>query len=171
MKMVALMAWQLFAIHLVACTAITETGSAETTDANTYAAECPPPPVCQYAAYAPSGCTTAAMVDGAECALQNGDAGYCLAGVCSVCTSCDDGNECTLDACTATGCAHYPYAAQRACTAGHCVINSFVSPDAALCVADGMCLDLDPITKIVAPVKVCSGGQKCGVYSGMCGSI
>lgn len=110
-------------------------------------------------------------VDGAECSLPSGDAGYCLDGVCSTCAGCDDGNECTLDACTAVGCAHYPYAAQQACTAGHCVINSYTSPDSALCVPNGMCLDRDPITKIVAPVKVCSGGQKCGFYSGMCGSI
>ena len=110
-------------------------------------------------------------VDGADCTLASGEAGYCLAGVCSVCTGCDDGNQCTLDACTATGCAHYPYAAQQACTAGHCVINSYTTPDSALCVADGMCLDKDPITKVVAPVKACSGGQECGFYSGQCGSF
>lgn len=126
---------------------------------------------CQYLDCNQDPCAPMPKVDGAECTLPSGEAGYCLAGVCTECTGCDDWNECTLDACTAVGCSHYPYAAKQACTAGHCVINSYTTPDSALCVADGMCLDKDPITKVVAPVKVCSGGQECGFYSGQCGSF
>lgn len=134
---------------------------------------CAEPPPCWYTSCAGSQCEIGTQVDGTDCVLANGEGGNCFTGECLACTGCDDGNECTFDACAATGCAHYPYAAQQSCAAGagHCTINSYGSPDVGLCVANGMCLDRDPSSLLVAPVAVCSAGQTCGVYSGQCGSI
>jgi hypothetical protein len=87
------------------------------------------------------------------------------------CASCDDDNACTDDVCTTSGCAHFPWTAQTACTTlenteGSCAIDDFGPNPTGVCCSAGTCLDV--VDGNVVCVEACPQGKSCGAYSGAC---
>src|SRR5581483_12122910 len=68
--------------------------------------------------------------------LDCGDVAQC--GVGTWCANCDDDNPCTDDACTRSGCAHFPFTSQKTCTTlenqpGNCSIDDFGPNPTGVC--------------------------------------
>lgn len=110
-------------------------------------------------------CQHKTCTDSLDCedATQCGFGGWCQ--------NCDDQNPCTDDVCTVSGCAHFPWAAQKSCTTydnepGNCTIDDFGPNPAAVCCPTGTCLDV--VNGNTVCVASCSGGKSCGFYSGAC---
>ncbi len=80
---------------------------------------------------------------------------------CESAADCDDGNDCTIDACDAGQCSHTPQSPGTSCEA-----------DGDLCTVDqcdeaGLCVTVDNVS-CADPIDECDGGELCNPGTGLC---
>ncbi len=127
---------------------------------------------------APPDCTADADCPGSTCNLSTGKC-VVVEPACEADADCDDGDDCTLDQCTASECAHAPDPAAgccaadadcrdvNPCTADTCVDQrcSHVAAEGC-CATDADCADTDPCTFDRCLSTHCYHPQQAGVGCG-----